>query len=214
MHNIILPAHITWEAHLFIYTKEMTLLQYNLQLAIVHSQQHTLTPWYSHWWKIEMFKAHLGLVPEVNTSLSSDKVKDQMLADMWWEWPGDCRWWRNSGKVKGVLWSLSARWFRMSGGGPSRWRSTLYNGAEGEGMPFTVEEVEATIAKLKNGKSPGVCGISTEMLMAGKMIVVKWLHRIMSIAWDNREVPEDWWRVVMILVHKKGARRSERYTGV
>ena len=62
---------------------------------------------------------------------------------------------------------------------------------DGERVPVTVEEVEIAISKLKNGKSPGICGISAEMLKAGRTVVVKWLHRIMSLAWDNGQVPED-----------------------
>ena len=61
---------------------------------------------------------------------------------------------------------------------------------DGERVPVTVEEVEIVISKLKNGKSPGICGISAEMLKAGRTVVVKWLHRIMSLAWDNGQVPE------------------------
>ena len=63
---------------------------------------------------------------------------------------------------------------------------------EEERAPIAVEEVEVAILKLKNGKSPGICGISAEMLKAGRTVVVKWLHRIMSLAWENGQVPEDW----------------------
>ena len=63
---------------------------------------------------------------------------------------------------------------------------------EGERAPITVEEVVVAISKLKNGKSPGICGISAEMLKAGRTVVVKWLHRIMSLAWENGQVPGDW----------------------
>ena len=41
------------------------------------------------------------------------------------------------------------------------------------------------ILKLKNRKSPGICGISAEMMKAGRTVVVKWLQRIMSLAWEN-----------------------------
>ena len=71
-------------------------------------------------------------------------------------------------------------------------REVQPNEEMGEGMQITVEEVEAAIVKLKNNKSPGVCGISAEMLKAGKMVVVKCLHRIVSLAWDHGEVPDDW----------------------
>ena len=35
-------------------------------------------------------------------------------------------------------------------------------------VPIIAEEVEVVISKLKNGKSPVICGISAEMLKAGR----------------------------------------------
>ena len=49
-------------------------------------------------------------------------------------------------------------------------------------------------------------GISAKILKVGKLMVVKWLHKILSIAWSTGEVPEDWRRAVIIPVHKKGSR--------
>ncbi|MDA8010637.1 MAG: reverse transcriptase family protein, partial [Alphaproteobacteria bacterium] len=86
---------------------------------------------------------------------------------------------------------------------------------EEERAPIAVEEVEVAISKLKNGKSPGICGISAEMLKAGRTVVVKWLHRIMSLAWENGQVPEDWRRAVIVPVHKKGSKvKCENYRGI
>ena len=53
--------------------------------------------------------------------------------------------------------------------------------------------------KLKNEKSPGICGIHAETLKAGKTIAVKWLHWIMNLARDNGKVPEDWLRAVIYI---------------
>ena len=55
----------------------------------------------------------------------------------------------------------------------------------GEQSSITVEEVEADIRKLKNYKAPGTCGISAELLKAGNLVVVKWLHKIISMAWST-----------------------------
>ena len=53
------------------------------------------------------------------------------------------------------------------------------------------------------------------MLKAGRTVVVKWLHRIMSLAWDNGQVPEDWRRAVIVPVHKKGSKvKCENYRGI
>ena len=58
---------------------------------------------------------------------------------------------------------------------------------EGE-MIRTVEE-EVAISKLEGGEPP--CIRSAEMLKGGRMVVVKWLHKIMRFAWDNGQVTED-----------------------
>ena len=55
----------------------------------------------------------------------------------------------------------------------------------GEQSSITVGEVETAIRKLKNGKAPGTCGISAELLKAGNLVVVKWLHKIISIGWPT-----------------------------
>ena len=54
-----------------------------------------------------------------------------------------------------------------------------------------MKEAKAAIGKLKNGETLGVCGISAEMMKAKNSVVVKWLHKIISIAWPMGEVPED-----------------------
>ena len=43
--------------------------------------------------------------------------------------------------------------------------------------------------------------------------MVKWLHRIMSIAiaWDSGQVPEDWQRAVIVPVHNKDKTYDRKY---
>ena len=54
-----------------------------------------------------------------------------------------------------------------------------------------IEEVTAAIAKLKNGKVPGICGISAKMLKAGASAVTEWLHSIINLMLTTGEVPAD-----------------------
>ena len=45
--------------------------------------------------------------------------------------------------------------------------------------------------------------------------MVKCLHRIISLAWDNGQVPEDWRRAVIVSVQKKGSKmKCENYRGI
>jgi len=71
---------------------------------------------------------------------------------------------------------------------------------------ITLEEIRRSIARLKNRKTPGVCVISGEMLKAGGKVVVEWLHRIMNRAWMTSMVPDDWRRMLVVPVHKKGSK--------
>ena len=71
---------------------------------------------------------------------------------------------------------------------------------------ITIEEVRRSIARLKNGKAPGVCGISGEMLKARGEVVVKWLHRVVNKAWTGHKVPRDWTSAIVVPVHKKGSK--------
>jgi len=45
------------------------------------------------------------------------------------------------------------------------------------------EDVAAALNKLKNGKVPGICNITPEMLKAGGPAVVKWLTRLFHAVW-------------------------------
>ena len=67
-----------------------------------------------------------------------------------------------------------------------------------------IEEVTAAIIKLKNGKAPSICGISAKMLIAGGSAVAEWLHTIINPIWTTGEVPADWKKVVIVLIHRKG----------
>ena len=74
--------------------------------------------------------------------------------------------------------------------------------------------MEAAISKLRNGKAPDACGIRAGLLLAKNLVVVKWLHKITSIVWSMREVPENW-RAVIIPLHKKGSRTEcSNYPGI
>ena len=80
---------------------------------------------------------------------------------------------------------------------------------------ITLEEIQRSIARLKNRKTPGVCDISGEMLKAGAEVVVESLHRIMNRAWMSSMVPDDWRKALVVPVHKKGSKmQCKKYRGI
>ncbi|KAI8499222.1 hypothetical protein Bbelb_229860 [Branchiostoma belcheri] len=69
---------------------------------------------------------------------------------------------------------------------------------------FTEPEIHEAIKNLKNNKSPGMDGITAEMLKAGRESVVKWMCQLCNNAWNRGEVPEDWRNGVVVCIPKKG----------
>ncbi|BDA49971.1 probable RNA-directed DNA polymerase from mobile element jockey [Coccomyxa sp. Obi] len=82
-------------------------------------------------------------------------------------------------------------------------------------MPPSLLEVERTIAKLKGHKAPGVCRIIPEMLKYGGEGTARWLHHVISVAWDSREAPSDWKKALLVPVLKKGdTTKLDNYRGI
>ena len=77
---------------------------------------------------------------------------------------------------------------------------------EGLSKEITEEEIRRAIARLNRGKAAGVCGIQGEMLKAGGDTVVRWLHIIFNIVWEEGKAPEDWQKAVIVAIHKKGSK--------
>ncbi|KAI8508065.1 hypothetical protein Bbelb_143050 [Branchiostoma belcheri] len=69
---------------------------------------------------------------------------------------------------------------------------------------FTEPEIHEAIKNLKNNKSPGMDGITAEMLKARRESVVKWMCQLCNNAWNRGEVPEDWRNGVVVCIPKKG----------
>ncbi|CAH1239030.1 Hypp5694 [Branchiostoma lanceolatum] len=69
---------------------------------------------------------------------------------------------------------------------------------------FTEAEVQEAIKTLKNNKSPGMDGITAEMLKAGGDCTVQWMCHLCNQAWNAGEVPEDWKNGAVVCIPKKG----------
>ena len=65
-------------------------------------------------------------------------------------------------------------------------------------------EVEKAIKRLKNNKSPGVDGITSEMLKAGGQRLMKEIHGMCNQIWRGESTPEEWIQSVLVTIPKKG----------
>jgi len=77
-------------------------------------------------------------------------------------------------------------------------------------------EVSRAIAKLRNGKAPGICGIPGELLKHGGPAVVCWLTQIFKCIWASGHVPDDWRKGIILPFYKgKGSRQEcKNYRGI
>ncbi len=68
-------------------------------------------------------------------------------------------------------------------------------------------EVVEALKKVKTGKAPGIDGVCGEMLKYGGGVVVDWLWKVCSLAWEEGKVPEDWKSGIVVPLYKgKGER--------
>ena len=83
-------------------------------------------------------------------------------------------------------------------------------------IDISVDDVRKAIKKLKNGKSPGVDGITSEMLRYGGDCMVEWLTRVCRVCLDEGRVPDDWIRAVIVPIYKGKGDKCEckNYRGI
>jgi hypothetical protein len=70
--------------------------------------------------------------------------------------------------------------------------------------PFTIDEIETGLGKLKNGKAAGNDGVTNEMLKNGGGILKSLLIDFFNWVNDKETVPADWCRALLVNIHKKG----------
>ena len=75
---------------------------------------------------------------------------------------------------------------------------------EGTSLPFSIDEVEEAVKKLKNNKACGWDKIASETLKAGGSSMRQLLLKIINTAWSEGEIPEDWSKGLITPVFKKG----------
>ena len=68
--------------------------------------------------------------------------------------------------------------------------------------PPSSAEVQRAIHRFKDGKAPGLCNITAEMLKAAGPDGIEWLTAICRTAWEQGIVPEDWRKGVIVPFYK------------
>ena len=71
--------------------------------------------------------------------------------------------------------------------------------------PPTKEEIVAAIKTLKNGKSPGQDNLDAELFKAEPELAADILQPLFTAVWENKKVPDDWTKGVIVKIPKKGA---------
>ena len=80
----------------------------------------------------------------------------------------------------------------------------------------TQTDISNAISRLKNGKAPGICKISPEMLKYGEPLTSSALLPLFDLIWNTEEIPEDWRRGIILPLYKGKGNRSEggNYRGI
>ena len=76
-------------------------------------------------------------------------------------------------------------------------------------LETSVEDVRKTVQMLKGGKSPGVDGITSEILKCDDECLLEWLRRVCNVCILEAKVPNDWMRAIIVPVYKGKGDRSE-----
>ena len=66
------------------------------------------------------------------------------------------------------------------------------------------DEVKKAIIRLKRIKEPGYDKISSEVLKAGGQSIIDILYKIFNSIWSQEKTPEDFSRMIVSPIHKKG----------
>jgi len=85
----------------------------------------------------------------------------------------------------------------------------------GEFPPITETEVKNAIKQLKNRKSPGIDGITTEIIKAGGNMMIKALTILFNKIIISEKTPDDWSKMIITPIHKKSDKlKPENYRAI
>ena len=81
--------------------------------------------------------------------------------------------------------------------------------------PITLDEVLTAVSKLKNNKAAGEDDIRGEMLKAMDSDGIGKLHQVVSQAWIQGQVPQEWRNATIVPIFKKGSKKlCSNYRGI
>ena len=81
--------------------------------------------------------------------------------------------------------------------------------------PVTLEEVKASVDRLKKRKACGADDIPSELWKCGGDVVCEALHRLITKVWDSERLPDQWKEALIVPVFKKGDRKAcTNYRGI
>ena len=69
--------------------------------------------------------------------------------------------------------------------------------------PFTPQELDLAIAKLRKGKAPGADGITNDMLHQLSSLAKHHLLHLFNACWESADVPASWRRAEIVAILKK-----------
>ncbi|CAF1675979.1 unnamed protein product [Rotaria magnacalcarata] len=80
----------------------------------------------------------------------------------------------------------------------------------------TLDEVQQALQQMKNRKAPDKDNVTAELLKAGGIPVIKWLHEIFVDIWKNEQMVADWTLAIIIRLYKnKGDKKiCDNYRGI
>jgi len=89
-------------------------------------------------------------------------------------------------------------------------------------LPSTVQEDQqacqepSAVQKLKDGKAPGLCGITAEMLKASGDLGILWLTSVIKQVWQTGVIPPEWKKGIILPIYNgKGSPTDcKNYRGI
>ena len=76
-------------------------------------------------------------------------------------------------------------------------------------LEVCANDVRKGVKKIKNGKAPGIDGITSEMLKYGGESMIEWLTRMYNVCFVEGSVTKDWQQAVIVPFYKRKGDRLE-----